>query len=144
MPIALSSSKATKPRGALLITMPTCLTKAPVCVCVCCIPWVAPNYNAYMPHQASIYVYIHTFFDWAVGVTEHPRAAPVVGQRQAGAARITPVHVQGVQNMNNNIGAGWAGNQDPRRRSNDPSPTEVRLTRMPCVRMCERRRTVGV
>ena len=92
-----------------------------------------------------IYVYTHTFLDWAVGITEHPRAAPVVGQRQAGAARIMPVHVQGVQNMNNNIGAGWAGNQDPRRRSNDPSPAEVRrLPRMPCVHMRARRRTGGV
>jgi kinesin family protein 2/24 len=61
-----------------------------------------PNYNAYMPHQAG-----------------DARPAPVVGQRQAGAARITPVHLQqGVQNQNQNNNIGWA-NQDARRRSDD-------------------------
>ena len=45
------------------------------------------GYNAYMPHQP----------------VEGRQVPPVVGQRQAGAARITPVHVQGMQNLNNNI-----------------------------------------
>jgi len=61
-----------------------------------------PGYNAYMPHQAEA------------------RAAPVIGQRQAGAARITPVHLAGVQNQNQNNNVGWA-NADARRRSDDRS-----------------------
>ena len=59
------------------------------------------KYNAYMPHQSDARA-----------------AAPVVGQRQAGNARITPVHVGGVQNQNDNSNMGWA-HQDQRRRSKD-------------------------
>mmetsp|Transcript_29510 Transcript_29510/g.43245 ORF Transcript_29510/g.43245 Transcript_29510/m.43245 type:complete len:632 (+) Transcript_29510:33-1928(+) len=64
-----------------------------------------PGHNAYMPHQGG-----------------EARVAPVIGQRQAGNARITPVHVVGVQNQNNqnqNNNIGWGANQDARRRSDD-------------------------
>jgi hypothetical protein len=61
-----------------------------------------PGYNAYMPHQGEA------------------RPAPVIGQRQAGAARITPVHMQGVQNQNSNNNIGWS-NQNAGRRSDDRS-----------------------